>query len=132
MGGPSHHGAGLIGDGEKSEPGPPRLLPKESCSMGRNGKAARRQPVPGLTWTWRRSWRGQGRGAGSHQEEGSTWAVLACRGQEQGNLVSRLAKTGTFRVEKRGWEERLRDKGQEVGVRTGRKLGEEGLSLGLW
>lgn len=33
--------------------------------------------VLGLTWTWRRSWRGQGRGAGSRREEGSTWAVLA-------------------------------------------------------
>lgn len=130
-------GRGLLERWEKSEPVPPRLLPKENCLVGRNGKNTSRQPfparplqaqpVPGLTWTWRRSWRGQGRGAGSHQEEGSTWAVLACRGQEQGNVVSILAKMG-----KRVWEERMRNKGQEIGVRTGRKLWGESLSLGLW
>lgn len=47
-------------------------------------------------------------------------------------MVSILAKMGAFRTGKRGWEERMRDKGQQVGVRTGEKLGEGGLSLGPW
>lgn len=73
-------------------------------------------PGPGLTWTLRHSWQGQGRGAGSHQEEGSTWAVLACKGHEQGNVVSILAKMRMLR--RGGWEEKRRTKEQEVGSRS--------------
>lgn len=35
--------------------------------------------LPRPTWTWRRSWRGRGRGAESHQEGWSTRAALACK-----------------------------------------------------
>lgn len=41
-------------------------------------------PVLPLTWTLKHSWRGQGKDAGNHQEGGSTWAVLACEGEEGG------------------------------------------------
>lgn len=39
-------GRDLVETWEKSEPGPPRLLPKEGCLMGRNGKDASSQPFP--------------------------------------------------------------------------------------
>lgn len=39
-------GRALLERREKSEPGPPRLLPKESGLMGRNGKDTSRQPFP--------------------------------------------------------------------------------------
>lgn len=39
-------------------------------------------PALGPTWTLRHSWRGQGKDAENHQEGVSTWAVLACEGEE--------------------------------------------------
>ena len=79
-------------------------------------------PVLELTWTLRRSWRGQGRGAGNHQEEESTWAVLAYKSQEQGKLVSRLVWDGSEQGRREGWEERM-IRGRKAEVRG---------SYGLW
>lgn len=112
------------------EPMHPSLGPRESSSGSQmtrtlvedrslQGNFMVTAPVSGLTWTLRRSWRGQGRGAGSHQEEESTWAVLAYKGREQGNRVSMLATMGLFRTGKERGLGRKDDKGQEVGSMNG-------------
>lgn len=48
--GPSHHGSGVLsmGGGRKGEPVPPRLLPRDSCLMVRNGKSTSREPFSTL------------------------------------------------------------------------------------
>lgn len=102
--------------------------------MVRNGVVAKTNmwtaPAPELTWTSRRSWRGRGKGAGSHQEEGSTRAGLACEGEE-----IRSAHWESSGQGRRGtWEEGMRNKGRKWEGRAGSKLpGREqgGLVLGL-
>lgn len=84
----------LVSDFRSEVQGTPYLLTNLQGTgrfTDRNGKVTNRQisqhvmlsaPAPGLTWTLRRSWRGQGKDAGNHQEGVSTWAVLACEGEE--------------------------------------------------